>query len=309
MHIPDYMLEGRICPVTATISTCAIIASVIIGMRAKQKPTAGQFSAITALIFALQMLNFPIMNGTSGHLVGGVLASSLLGIPFGILSLACVITVQCLVFSDGGLSVLGVNVLNMAVICAGAGGWLHLKIAKKWTSTLALALASWCSVVLAAFAVSVELAVSGQIAFEKVAFAMVGVHALTGIGEALLTVLTCSIYSSKTCTKEQNGWIFFPFLSAILIALFLSPFASSFPGGLEWVAEKYQFLHEAAPAFVGPLHQYAMASIDHAVLSTSIAGAIGVCITFIASLLFVKLCSHGKKFLRIYSNHEKNIAN
>jgi len=298
MHIPDYMLNGRICPVTATISTCAIIASVIVGMRSKQKPTAGQFSAITALIFALQMLNFPIMNGTSGHLVGGVLASALLGVPFGILSLACVITVQCLVFSDGGLSVLGVNVFNMAVICAGAGGWLRLKIAQKWSSTLALALASWCSVVLAAFAVSVELALSGQIAFEKVAFAMVGVHALTGIGEALLTVLTCSIYSSKTCAK-QNGQIFFPFLSAILIALFLSPFASAFPGGLEWVAEKYQFLHDAAPAFIGPLHQYSIASIDHAVLSTSLAGAIGVCVTFVASLLFVKLFSHGKK---LFSN-------
>ena len=126
MHIPNSMLQGHVCPVTAGVSILGIAIAAFKAISSKNKPAAARFGAIAALIFAGQMMNFPIQSGTSGHLLGGVLASALLGIPFGVLAMALVVTIQCIVFSDGGFSVLGANILNMALIGAGLGGVLHL---------------------------------------------------------------------------------------------------------------------------------------------------------------------------------------
>ena len=101
MHIPNGMLQGGICQITAVISVMGIGLAGLRAFFTDHKPSAGKFAAITALIFAGQMMNFPINGGTSGHLLGGVLAVALLGIPFGILSMALVVTIQCLFFSDG----------------------------------------------------------------------------------------------------------------------------------------------------------------------------------------------------------------
>lgn len=283
MHIPDSMLHGSICPVTAVVSAIGIAAVAYYGMKGN-KPSASRFAAITALIFAGQMMNFPIMNGTSGHLLGGVLAASLLGTPFGVLSIAIVVVIQSIVFSDGGITVLGANLLNMAIVGAGLGGMLRSALMVKWQGPrgemLATAMAAWASVVMASFAVSVELAIDGQIAFSSVVTAMVGTHALIGIGEAIITVVACMLIPSTDAAKSTRGYVAIPFMAAVLIALLLSPFASGFPDGLEWVAEKYQFLHESAPAFVGPLPDYSVSFIGNEMLSTGLSGLIGVIISF-----------------------------
>jgi cobalt/nickel transport system permease protein len=238
MHIPDSMLQGSICPVTVTVSTAGIIAAAYFGHKAKDKPSAARFGAVTALIFAGQMMNFPIMNGTSGHLLGGVLAASLLGTPFGVLAIALVAVVQSLVFSDGGVTVLGANIFNMAILGAGVGGTLHAMLSDRWQGAYgnyaATAVASWLSVLLASFAVSVELAVDGQIAFFKVVPAMLGTHALIGIGEAVITVAGCLLLFENTAsTRTVRGQAAVPLTAAAVIALMLSPFASGFPDGLE----------------------------------------------------------------------------
>ncbi|MFA6016323.1 MAG: energy-coupling factor ABC transporter permease [Gallionellaceae bacterium] len=287
MHIPDSMLLGSICPVTAIISAVGIIAGSYYALNAKNKPTASYFGAITALIFAGQMMNFPIMNGTSGHLLGGVLAASLLGTPFGILAMALVVSIQSLVFSDGGITVLGANIFNMAIIGAGAGGMIRSKLARQWKTTLgafaATAVAAWLSVILASLAVSVELAMDGQIAFSTVAPAMLSTHALIGIGEAIIIVVCCLLFpapvhsSVATETKKQ---VAVPLTAAVLVALLFSPFASKFPDGLEGVAEKYEFMHASAPAFVAPLSDYAFPWLSNEMLSMSIAGLIGVILAY-----------------------------
>ncbi|ANT64714.1 MULTISPECIES: energy-coupling factor ABC transporter permease [Prosthecochloris] len=286
MHIPDSMLQGSVCPATATVSAIGIAAAAYYGMNG-EKPSASRFAAITALIFAGQMMNFSIMNGTSGHLLGGVLAASLLGTPFGVLSVAMVVVIQSLVFSDGGVTVLGANLLNMAIIGAGLGGMLRSTLAARWQSPrgeiLATAVAAWASVVLASFTVSVELAIDGQIVFSSVVAAMVATHALIGIGEAIITVAACLFVHSTGTVKIQRGHVVVPFTAATVIALLLSPFASGFPDGLEWVAEKYQFLHESAPAFVGPLPDYSVSFIGNEMLSTGLSGMIGVIISFAAA--------------------------
>lgn len=293
MHIPDSMLQGSICPVTAIVGAAGIIAASYFGLKAKNRPTATNFGAITALIFALQMMNFPIMNGTSGHLLGGVLAASLLGTPFGVLSIAIVVAIQSIVFSDGGVTVLGANILNMAILGAGIGGMLRSRLVVQWQSRhgeyIATAVAAWLSVIIASFAVSVELAVNGQIAFFNVVPAMVGTHALIGIGEALITVAGCILLSSNIVFSRTKGHIAVPLTAAFLVALLLSPFASGFPDGLEWIAEKYGFLHESAPVFVGPLSDYSVPILNNEMFSTGFAGVFGVIVTFGAAWILLRV--------------------
>ncbi len=294
MHIPDSMLQGGICSVTATVSVVGIIAACYFGLKAKNKPTASQFGAVAALIFAGQMMNFPIMNGTSGHLLGGVLAASMLGTPFGVLAIALVVSIQSLLFSDGGITVLGANVFNMAILGAGAGGVLRSKLVEQWESTrgkyAATAIAAWLSVMLAAFAVSLELVVDGKIDFSSVVQAMLGTHALIGIGEVVITVAGCVLLSRNWSSAGANrGLVAVPLLTATIVALLLSPFASGFPDGLEWVAEKYKFLHESAPAFVGPFSDYAVPFFTNESLSTGMAGLVGVVVSFGAAWIIMKI--------------------
>jgi len=289
MHIPQNLLDGSICPVTAAVSGLCLAGAAFAAYRSAEKPDALRFAAVSAFIFAAQMMNFPISGGTSGHLLGGVLASALLGVPFGVLALALVVALQAVVFADGGLNVLGANILNMAVIGAGLGGLLRLWLLDKlppgesrvW---LAAGLASWASVMLAALAVSIELAWTGVLPLGTVVPAMLGVHALIGIGEAVITCVALALFARSTAGSRPAARSFAaPALAALLIALCLSPFASPLPDGLEAVMAHYQVLHQAAPPFVTPLADYQVAGIASEGLSTSLAGVFGVLLTFLAA--------------------------
>ena len=285
MHIPNSMLQGAVCPVTALVSVMGVAACALRGFWAKNKPSAAKFAAITALIFAGQMMNFPVQDGTSGHLLGGVLAATLLGVPFGMLSIALVVTIQCLVFSDGGFAVLGVNIFNMAIIGAGLGGLINSYLVKKFPAkssqyAIGLGITAWLSVMMAALACSIELAISGTIAFPKVIGAMLGTHALIGIGEGLITVAVCFALAAEPIKTSPKRSVAVPLVASGIIATMMSPFANGFPDGLEWVAEKHQFLHESAPSFVGPLPDYSVSWVSNEMISTGLAGLAGVALTF-----------------------------
>ncbi|MFH0984139.1 MAG: energy-coupling factor ABC transporter permease [Candidatus Omnitrophota bacterium] len=293
MHIPAHMLHGQICPVTAAVSALGIASAAIMVIRSKEKPSASRFGAVAAFIFAAQMMNFPIQNGTSGHLLGGVLASALLGVPFGVLATALVLLVQCLVFSDGGVSALGANIFNMALIGAGVGGFLFKQFAgaseKNSVFRLSsLGVAGWLSVILAALACSIELGISGTVPFARVAGAMLSVHALIGMGEGLITVAVYRFLSAESLSTSPKWNVGAPLLAAGIIGTLLSSFASGFPDGLEWVAEKYRFLHEAAPTFVSPLSGYAVPALPDGMLSTGLAGLAGVLLVFALGWLLAK---------------------
>lgn len=298
MHIPNEMLNGLICPVSAALAVTGVAVAAYTARRSQIRPSAARFAAVAALVFAAQMLNFPVQDGTSGHLLGGVLASALLGVPFGVLALALVVSIQSLVFADGGLLVLGANVFNMALLGAGVGGLLNEVLRKSGLQRhLALLLSAWASVALAATACSVELAISGTIEAGKVLPAMLGVHALIGVGEALLTLVLVSVFSNQSTTSDR--WDFAaPMLGALLAATLLSPFASSHPDGLEWVAEQYGFLKEGAPLFVTPLADYALPMISNEALSTAFAGFIGVMLVAGAGMLLGRCCQSGSSVLR-----------
>lgn len=301
MHISNAMLQGQICPVIAVVSAVGIGLAAWKAFSSKEKPQAGRFAAITALIFAGQMMNFPISGGTSGHLIGGVLAAVLLGIPFGILSMALVVTVQCLVFADGGFVVLGANILNMAIVGAGLGGIIQAFFSKRFALrspqyAFGLGFAAWAAVMMAAFFCSIELAISGTIPFFKVIGVMVGTHAFIGIGEGLITVAACFAFASRSIGVSQKRSVTVPLLASGIIAFVLSPFASGLPDGLEWVAEKYRFLHESAPTFVSPLPDYTVPAISNEMLAVGLAGLAGVIITFFIAWFIAKLLN---KFGRV----------
>jgi cobalt/nickel transport system permease protein len=144
-----------------------------------------------AFIFAAQMLNFPIAGGTSGHLLGGAIAATLLGPYAGFVVITVVLIVQCLIFQDGGLTTLGANIVNMALVgTMSVYPIIRLSgsvTAKRAGVVFGAALAAWVSVVAASLFCALELALSGRAPISIVVPAMVGVHSVIGIGEALVT--------------------------------------------------------------------------------------------------------------------------
>jgi len=273
------MMNGAVCPVTAAVAATGIAGAAWAAARSEDRPDATKFASVSALIFAGQMMNFPIGGGTSGHLLGGVLASALLGTPFGVLAVALVLGVQCLLFSDGGVAVLGANAVNMSLVGAGIGGLVAGHVRGRSPLSLArVGFAAWVSVVLAALACSVELAVSGAVPFANSAPAMLGTHAVIGAVEALITVFAFCLLQSPATTSR--GGALAPAAAAALVALLLSPFACQSPDGLEWVSAKLGFPHASAPAFVAPLAGYSLPVPVPAAISTGLAGLVGVLMVF-----------------------------
>ena len=199
MHIPDGFINGGTSVGAGVVAVGALGVSVrrtADVLDEKQVPLAG---LVSAFIFAVQMLNFPVAGGTSGHLLGGVLAAVLVGPWMGSLCVAVVLSVQVLLFADGGLSALGLNIVNMALVSAFGGYmlfWVLRRILPRTPSAVVLAsgIAAGTGVVLASLAFSVEYAIGGTggASMATVAGAMVGVHTLIGIGEGIITGLTVS---------------------------------------------------------------------------------------------------------------------
>jgi cobalt/nickel transport system permease protein len=192
MHIPDGFLSTQTWTAAWAASLGGIGYSVkktSLILKDRMIPLMG---VMAAFIFAAQMVNFPVMGGTSGHLLGGVLAAVLLGPYAGALALTCVLAFQCLIFQDGGLTALGANVFNMA-IAGTMGGYVIYTIFARTTGNkkvfmAGVAVASWFSVVLASLCCAFELSISGTAPLRIVLPAMAGVHALIGVGEAVITV-------------------------------------------------------------------------------------------------------------------------
>lgn len=200
MHIPDGFINAGVSAVAGVTSAAGVGVSLVRSkstMDEKQAPLAG---LVAAYVFAVQMLNFPVAAGTSGHLIGGVLAAVLVGPWAACIVITLVLVIQALMFSDGGLSALGLNVLNMAVIGTW-GGYLIFRALRrvlprsKPTVVAASAVAAFASVVLASMGFVVEYALGGvgDAPVGTVLAAMGGIHALIGVGEAVITGLTISV--------------------------------------------------------------------------------------------------------------------
>jgi cobalt/nickel transport system permease protein len=193
LHAPDGFVSPSVALVMWVLTALVVGYAVRRTNRALDDRAVPLLGVMAAFIFAAQMFNFPVVGGTSGHLLGGVLAAVLLGPWAGTLVMTAVVAVQALLFQDGGLLILGANIFNMGIIGTLGGFALYRALAavlggEERGRLPAAAVAAWVSVVAGSVAMSLQLGLSDIVPLEIALPAMVGVHALIGIGEALITV-------------------------------------------------------------------------------------------------------------------------
>ena len=199
LHIPDGFINVPVSSLFGLHSIALIAISLRRAGSALDDRTTPLAGLTAVFIFAAQMINFPVAAGTSGHLLGAALATVLVGPHAATLALTVVLGVQALLFADGGLSALGLNVFNISILAVWVSHLLFQvlqRIFKKTKSGVAIAasIAAYISVPIAALGFSLQYALggTGTISWTTVTSAMVGTHLLIGIGEALITFLTIS---------------------------------------------------------------------------------------------------------------------
>lgn len=292
MHIPD----GFISPPVATATGVASVAALGIALTRSRDAFGIKHAPIlgltTAFIFAAQMINFPVAGGTSGHLLGGTLAAIILGNPWaGTICIATVLIIQAVLFADGGITALGANIFNMAVVGVWVGWSLTQTLQRLFGGyrsrlPLAAGIAAAVSVVVAAIACAIELAISGTAPLGLVLPAMTGVHILIGIGEGLITGGVLAYLATVRPDllpgeqRQLQGWVV-PVVIILLISGLLSLVASAWPDGLERVAENLGFINLAEQVRVAVPTPFADYSIEGlGPIGTSIAGIIGSIVCF-----------------------------
>ena len=286
LHIPDGFLSFTVSIVCWLISAVTISLAVSHSNRSLGERQVPLMGVMAAFIFAAQMINFPVAGGTSGHLLGGGLAAITLGPWAGMLVMTAVIAVQGLLFQDGGLLVMGANILNMGLITVAIGYGLYRGVSRSnRTVKLAVAgVAAWLSVLAGARFTSLQLWLSGTSQLLIVIPAMLTVHALIGVGEALITVAALAFIlqtrpdllgSSSESAKGSRGWIIVGALVSLVVVL-ISPLASADPDGLERVAGDLGFLGHGASAPFQLLPDYSLSFLGNTSVSTILAGTIGI---------------------------------
>lgn len=286
LHIPDGFLSlvvSAICWVLTILVIGAAISRTNKSLGEKQIPLMG---VMAAFIFAAQMINFSVLGGTSGHLLGGALAAIVLGPWAGMLVMTTVIAVQSLLLQDGGLVVMGANILNMGIITCAIGYGLYRAAAgqSRIVKLSVAGIAAWLSVMAGALFTAIQLWLSGTSPLTVVIPAMLGVHAVIGLGEALITVSALSFImqtrpdlmgEGSESAKASRNWIYAGGLIALFV-VFLSPFASSDPDGLERVAMDLGFIDSGQSAPYSILPDYTLPFLGETAFSTIMAGIIGV---------------------------------
>ena len=286
MHIPDGFLDGKTLALTGALSAGGLAVAARQVNRTLPRHKIPLMGLGAAFVFAAQMLNFPVAGGTSGHLLGGVLAGVLLGPGAAAIVIACVLTVQALLFSDGGVLALGANIFNMAFIGAVVGCTIY-RLVRRFLPGLrgritAVFFAAWLSTVLAAVTCAGELALSGTLPPGVVFPAMVSVHALIGIGEGLITslvILTIArtrpdLLENETAPATRGTgveFLAFGLVIALGLAIFVSPYACAWPDGLDKVAQQFGFEGRAATLIKTWIPDYKMAGISSEGIATAVA--------------------------------------
>jgi cobalamin biosynthesis protein CbiM len=199
LHIPDGFINIPISALFGIISIALIAISLRRAGAVLDDRTTPLAGLTAVFIFAAQMINFPVAAGTSGHLLGAALATALVGPHAATLALTVVLGIQALLFADGGLSALGLNIFNISILAVWVSHFLFTALQRifsksKFGVTVAATVAAYISVPVAAIGFSIQYALggTGTISATTVTSAMVGTHLLIGLGEALITFITIS---------------------------------------------------------------------------------------------------------------------
>lgn len=294
MHIPDGMLQAPTW-IPAWLGSVGVLAWAAREVRKRLSDgTIVMMAVFSALIFALQMLNFPVAGGTSGHFAGGAAAAIVLGLWPAMLVMAAVVTVQALFFADGGITALGANMLTMAVIGPLVGYFIYraltrisgsrgMKLAGSFT-------AAWAACVCSALSAGALLWLSGRAPLAAALGAMGFWHAIIGIGEGAITAGLVGYLlavrpdllsgdehravDARSVRRTALG------LGAIaLVAAGISFVASSNPDGLETAYERVGSVFDAAPLFGAAMPDYVMPGVANDTVAGVLAGIVGLVIT------------------------------
>ncbi|MEU8462464.1 energy-coupling factor ABC transporter permease [Streptomyces sp. NPDC029003] len=320
MHVPDGFINAPVSVAAGAVAATAVAVSLRGARRELDERTAPLAGLVAAFIFAVQMLNFPVAAGTSGHLLGGALAAILVGPYTGVLCVSVVLLMQGILFADGGLTALGVNISNMAVVTVVVAyavfrGLLKVLPAGRRSVTVAAFAGALLSVPGAAVMFTLFYALGGttDVSLGKVFTAMVGVHVLIGIGEAVITAATVGaviavrpdlVHGARglavplklrvdgelvdapaptpaavpAAARSTRAVWATGLVTALVLAGFVSYYASSSPDGLEKVAadKGIDAKAEEHAAAGSPLADYSVKDVSDARLSGGLAGVIGV---------------------------------
>ncbi|MFI0239762.1 energy-coupling factor ABC transporter permease [Streptomyces sp. NPDC016845] len=325
MHVPDGFINAPVSAAAGVVAAGAVAVSLRGARRELDERTAPLAGLVAAFIFAVQMLNFPVAAGTSGHLLGGALAAILVGPYTGVLCVSVVLLMQGVLFADGGLTALGVNITDMAITTTVVAYLVFRGLVKvlprgRRSITVASFVAAVLSVPAAAIVFTLLYAIGGttDVSIGKVATAMIGVHVLIGIGEAVITALTVGavvavrpdlVHGARGLRaplklkvggelvdavpaaapapaaprSHRKVWIT-GLITSLVLAGFVSFYASANPDGLEKVAHDkgIDSKTEEHASAGSPLADYGVKDITDARLSGGLAGIIGVGVTVVA---------------------------
>lgn len=322
MHVPDGFFNAAVSVAAGGVAAVGVAVGLRNAKRELDDRTAPMAGLVAAFVFAVQMLNFPVAAGTSGHLLGGALAAVLVGPYTAVLCVAVVLLVQAFFFADGGLTALGVNITLMAVVTTVVGWAVFRLVMRAAPRRAAVPVAAFAgalvSVPASALVFTVLFWIGGTAPIDvgAVAAAMGGVHVLIGVGEGLITALTVSsvlavrpdlVYGARGLTaplllRTSDGAV--PVaaaertpkkagtrpllvggaLVALLLAGFVSFYASSSPDGLEKVAgdKGFDAQERDHPLGNSPLADYGVRGVGNERLAVGLAGVAGVVITVAA---------------------------
>lgn len=302
MHIPDGFINGTTSLGAGVIAAGGVggaLRQSAVRLKDRQIPLAG---LVAAFIFVLQMLNFPVLPGMSGHLLGGALAAILMGPSVAVVVVSVVIVLQAMLFADGGVSALGLNLINMAVVTT-LSGWFIFRVVRapfrpsRRAVLGASFVAATMSVVVSAVLFVGEYAIGGAggVNIVNVLLLMAGSHLLIGIGEGFITVAVIGavlqarpdlVFGASDLAAGgglrlpmKRFWILAGVAGAILVSL--TVFASSNPDGLQWVAEQTGFAQTAQGSLTAtsPLSNYGAAGLSDAA-GRIVAALVGIVVTF-----------------------------
>lgn len=301
MHIPDGFLSPPVAAATGVVSLAAVSGALRKIHPEAETTLAPRMGLTAAYVFAAQMVNFPVAAGTSGHLLGALLAAVLLGPHAAAVAMTAVFLIQTFFFLDGGHTALGANVLNMGLAGTYGGYAVYQALAGSRPTpgrcAGAAAVAAWVSVMLGATLTSLQLALSGAAAPERVFPAMLGIHAVIGAGEGAITASALLLlwrvrpdliqtHGAPATPTRRAAWAI---AAGLVLVAALAPLASPDPDGLEKVAEHLGFDSVArAPSLPGPVPDYTLPGLEEARWAPAAVSLGGAALMVLAVLPLVR---------------------
>ncbi|HYQ41603.1 MAG TPA: energy-coupling factor ABC transporter permease [Polyangiaceae bacterium] len=295
MHIPDGFLSARVALGYAGLSSLGLGAACYRLRAQRDRGASALLGVSAAFVFAAQMVNFPVAAGTSGHLMGSALAGALLGLPGALLVMTAVIIMQCFVFADGGVFALGANVFNMGLVGCVVGFCCYRLLCGAAPSptrrVASVAFAGWCATLAGALSCAGQLSLSGTARLSVVLPAMLGVHALIGVGEAVISsLIVASVLrfrpelletSAQTplTARPRRSAIYAGLGLSLAIAALLAPIADAAPDGFSRVTQALGLHSTTSAPSLAPF-SHGIPGVASGVLATLLAGCVGTLLLF-----------------------------